>query len=255
MILNISKGNSNVIERGVYYYGLSDYPHITTWDLKNVIAFVKYEKSHGRETKIECQDESLLIAVKNAISNPEIIESTATPAGEYGFVYHATDIKAAQNILSGGKLLSAEKVYGKCGEELSIEKSDSLWNDPADYFKYIMFCWGDNLTGDYVVLSSDFPTEGSLSMGNFNAGIRFYFRYEDITNHPGCTFDGYHAVKVKDEIDLCDYLYACIVPKQFENDLADFALPELESRVHYISQKGVGLNEWNDNIYDFVKRL
>jgi len=48
MILNISKNNSNVIERGVYYFGLSDYPHITISDLKRAAASVKYEKLYGR---------------------------------------------------------------------------------------------------------------------------------------------------------------------------------------------------------------
>ncbi len=89
----------------------------------------KYEKRYGRQTEIVCDDENISAIVYNVISNPETIENSSLPTGDE-FVYHATDIKATQTILSGGKLLSAEKVYGKSAEQLSFEKRDSLWNDP-----------------------------------------------------------------------------------------------------------------------------
>ncbi|MDF2686884.1 MAG: hypothetical protein K0S55_2067, partial [Clostridia bacterium] len=57
MILNISNHGSGVIERGVYYFVLSDYPHITASELKNVIAFINYEKSYDRQTEIVCEDQ------------------------------------------------------------------------------------------------------------------------------------------------------------------------------------------------------
>lgn len=259
MILNISNHGSGVIERGVYYFALSDYPHITASELKNMIAFINYEKTYGRQTEIICEDENILEIVNNAVAHPDMVvykkttEENILPA-ENEFVYHATDINAARKILSGGKLLSAVKVYGKTGEELSFRKRYSLWNDPADFFEYIMFCWGDSMTGDYVVLSENFPGEDALEKGSFDPGVRFYFRYADIIRHPGHVFDGYHPVKVKDEILLSEYLHACIVPEQYKIE-PDPILPELKSKVHYLSQKGIGLNDWNDKVYDFVKKL
>jgi hypothetical protein len=205
MILNISNHGSGVIERGVYYFALSDYPYITASELKNMIAFINYEKFYDRQTEIVCEDENISEIVNNAVAHPGITDNILLPA-ENEFVYHATDINAARKILSGGKLLSAVKVYGKTGEELSFQKRDSLWNDPADFFEYIMFCWGDSMTGDYVVLSENFPDEEALEKGSFDPGVRFYFRYADIIRHPGHVFDGYHPVKVKDKILLSDYL-------------------------------------------------
>lgn len=254
MILNISKNNSHVIERGVYYFGLSDYPHISISELKNIIAFIEYEKLHGRQTELVCQDETIFQVVYDTITNPDTIGSILTPV-ENPFIYHATDLRATKKILSSGKLLSAEKVYGKTGEQLSFEKRNSLWNDPADFFEYIMFCWGDNMTGDYVVLSGNFPNEDDLLKGNFNPGVRFYLRYEDIIRHPGHTFDGYHSLKVKDEILLSDYLYACIVPEQYKSELESIVSPELVSKVHFLSQKGIGLTDWNEKVYDFICKL
>lgn len=130
MRLNISKNNTNVIEHEVYYFGLSDYPHFKISELKDIIAFIKYERLHGRQTEIVCQDQNILQIANDAVSNPDTILKISEPV-KNAYVYHATDVNAAQKILSGGKLLSAEKVYGKTGEELSFEKRDSLWNDRA----------------------------------------------------------------------------------------------------------------------------
>ena len=254
MILNIANHKLTVIERGIYYFSLSNYPHITELELSKIIAFVKYEKSHGRQTEIVYEDESGLSTVNHALAHLDTTDA-ALPFAENDFVYHATDTEAAREILSNGNLLSAAKVYGKTGKELAFEKRDSPWNDPADYFEYIMFCWGDHMTGDYVVLSESFPSEADLIRGNFNPGVRFYFRYEDMIRHPGCVFDGYHPVKVKDEIVLSDYLYVCIAPEQYRDELGKCSSPELVPKIHYLSQKGIGISDWNEKVYSFVNTL
>ena len=171
------------------------------------------------------------------------------------FVYHATDVYAAQKILTDGKLLSATKVYGKTGEEIAFERRESEWKDPADFYEYIMFGWGTHLVGDYVVLSERFPCEEDLRKGNFNAGVRFYIRYDDIIKHKGHTFDGYHPIKVKDEILLSDYLFACIVPEQYKEQLDGCILQELLPKVHYLEQNGLCLQEWNDKVVAYIKKL
>ena len=247
MILNISNHKPTVIERGVYYFNLSNYAHINTIELSKIRMFINYEKSYGRETEIICEDEAVIAAINNADSH-KFMEPT-----EDLFVYHATNLEAAQKILSTGKLLSATKAYKKTGEELAHEKRDSLWNDPPDYFEYIMFCWGSSMTGDYVVSSED--NEGDMENGMFNAGVRFYFRYNDLIQHPKCAFDGYHPIKIKSEIVLTDYLIACIVPKQFKNELEGYVMSLLVSRVHCLAQNELKLLDWNEKVSDFISRL
>ena len=255
MILNIAKYDTiRGIENGVYYFNLPNYPHISVMELKIAVAFVMYERSYNRQTEIVCDDEKIKMAVINAVANPHSIEPFIL-SETTEFVYHATGFSGAQKILSCGKLLSAVKVYGKTGETLSNERKDTPWDDPADYFEYIMFCNGDDMTGDYVVLSENFPNEVDLEKGNFDAGVRFYIRSADIMRHPGNVFDGYHPTKVKDEIVLSEYLYACIVPEQYREKLDKLILPELASKVNYLSQKGLKLSEWNDKVYDFIKKL
>jgi hypothetical protein len=255
MILNIAKHNVvGGIENGVYYFKLLNYPHIALKELKIAASFIMYEKAHNREAEIVCDDEHVIRTIKNAVANYHELEPF-TLTDETKFVYHGTDINCARKILSCGKLLSAVNVYGKTSIELAYDKRDSPWNDPADYFEYIMFCNGDDMTGDYVVLSENFPSNEDLEDGCFDAGVRLYIQSEDIVLHPGFVFDGYHPAKVKDEIILTDYLFACIVPEQYKKDLVDVTLPELSSRVHYLSQKGMSLTRWNDKVVDFIYSL
>jgi len=255
MILNIAKHESvGGIEGGVYYFHLPDYPHISEHELKTAVAFILYEKSHNRNTEIICDDDQIIKVINNTVAHPCIIKPFIL-SDETEFIYHATDLNCAQKILSCGKLLSAINVYGKTGEDLAFDKRNSPWNDPADYFEYIMFCNGDDMTGDYVVLSDEFPCEEDLDQGNFNAGIRFYICSEDIMRHPGYVFDGYHPAKVKNEIILTDYLFACIVPEQYKEKLNNSVLPELSLKVYYLSQRGLRLSEWNKSVYKHIKNL
>ncbi|MCL2409752.1 MAG: hypothetical protein FWC96_09140 [Oscillospiraceae bacterium] len=254
MILNIAKHESiGGIEGGVYYFHLPNFPHISVSELKTAVAFIMYERLHNRQTEIICEDKQILATVNNAVANPHAINPFIL-SDTTEFVYHATDTKGAQKILSCGKLLSAVNVYGRTGEELAYEKRNSPWNDPVDYFEYIMFCNGDDMTGDYVVLSDNFPSEEALGKGNFDAAVRLYIRSEDIMRHQGYVFDGYHPAKVKDEIILADYLYACIVPEQYKK-IENHISPELAGRTHYLAQKGLSISDWNNKVYDFVCNL
>lgn len=251
MILNIAKTQKvGGIENGIYYFVAQDYPHISASELKNAVAFIRYEKLYGRETEIVCEDKQALELINNAAAHLDLTEMPTEK-----FVYHATDVTAARKILSEGRLLSAVKVRGKTGFELAYEKRNSPWNDPADFFEYIMFCGGDQMTGDWVVLSENTPCEDDLGKGNFNAGVRFYFRYKDLKQHTKHIHDGYHPIKVKDEIVLQDYLHSCIVPEQYKPELENHILPELSPRVFYLPQLGLGISDWAENVYNFVETV
>ena len=251
MLLKIGNNQAGGIERGVYYFNIVDYPYISAIEMERISAFLKYEESYNRKTEIICEDDNILSAVNNAITRSDFYEKNYMPE-EVEFVYHGTDIESACKILSDGKLLSAVKVYGKTGEELAYEKRESPWNDPADYFEYIMFCNGDDMTGDYLVLSDSFPGEDGLLKGSFNPCVRFYFRLKTLLQHPDFTFDGYHPAKIKDEIVLSDYLHSCIIPERYKNSISSQVCPELVGKVHYLSHDKLSLSDWNKMVYDFV---
>ncbi|HKM35941.1 MAG TPA: hypothetical protein VJY54_14530 [Lachnospiraceae bacterium] len=256
MILHILNQYESGIKNGVYYFGLREYPEIQNWEWNSIIAFLSYEKSQGRTTEIICEDNTLLLLINLTMSKidgteyiPPVEESIEK------FVYHATNATAAGQILACGSLLSATKVYKKTGEEIALNRRESGWEDSADFYEYIMFGWGEHLVGDYVVLCENWPNEEDLNVGNFDAGVRFYFLYEELLRHPGHTFDGYHVIKVKEEIKLSDYLFACIVPEQYKSQIEKSIPPELSKKVFYLSQKGMTLTNWNCKVVEFVNKL
>lgn len=256
MILKIVDKKELIIKEGIYYFGLSDYPQVRDWEWNNILAFLCYEKAQARETKVLCEDKELLNRVLRAadeLNGTEYIPPVAEARER--FVYHATNVTAAQKILKSGKLLSATKVYGKTGKELTIERRATGWEDPADFYEYVMFGWGTHMVGDYVVLSENFSDKEELKKEKLDAGVHFYIKYEDIIKHKGHVFDGYHPIKVKDEVASSNYLFACIVPEQFKEQIENIVPQELVAKVHYLHQRGIGLQHWNSKVAEYVEGL
>lgn len=256
LILEISKDGSTLLKNGVYHFVLTDYPNIQDWEWTGIQAFLCYEKSLGLSPEIVCENNDILskaVAELQRLNGTEYFPPVEEAIEE--FVYHAADVNAAQKILASNRLLSSTRVYGRTGAELAFERRDNGWSDPADFYEYIMFGWGSHLVGDYVVLSEDFPNEDDFAAGNFDAGVRFYIKYNDIIKHKGHTFDGYHPIKVKEEIILSDYLYACIVPEQFKPQIDNCIPTNLTNKVYYLKQRGLSLPEWNDKVVHFVSNI
>jgi len=266
--VNIAKHDYTIQWDGVYYFALSDYPRITPWELKKLLVFMDYEKRHGRHAEIKCEEETILAAIHNAIEHPETVIDALLPekitectyCKQNGcltrFVSHTATIENARRILESGKLLSAVKAFNKSADELVSDKRNAA-GDPADFFDYIMFGWGNCQAGDRLVMErirDRNPTDDDLGK-DFAPGVRFYFRHEDIMRHPGYVFDGYHPAKVKDELVLADNLYACIIPKLNQGEFANIIQPELIDKVHYLSQDGLWLPDWSEKVYNFIEWL
>jgi len=72
------------------------------------------------------------------------------------------------------------KAFGKTADELVRDERNAA-GDPADYFDYIMFAWGNCQAGDRLVMERNL--NGNLSYEafveelekNLSPGIRFYF--------------------------------------------------------------------------------
>ena len=268
MQVNIADHEGMIIWDDVYYFALSDYPNISPWELKKLLTFMDYEKQHGRQTEMVCENTNILAAVKNAIAYPKTVENVLLPTKitectqckQHGcltrFVCHTAEVENAKKVLTSGKLLSAVKAFDKPADELIMDKRNAA-GDPTDYFEYIMFAWGNCVGGDRLVMERTlgrFPDENDLSI-NFNPGVRFCFRHDDIIRHPGYVFDGYHPAKIKGELVLSDYLYACIIPEQHRNEFEKLIQPEIADKIYYLSQNGLGLWDWAEKVYEFLERI
>ena len=218
MLIKVGNFECTGVWDGVLCKSLAAYPHISEWEIRNIVEFVEYEKNHGRECTVECEDQELLAQIYDGISEKDkyknvqrpklLTECTACPyrkGCETEFVCHTTSLENAIKIFESGKLLSAINARQVPVEQLVNEKRNAA-NDPADYFEYIMFAWGNCQAGDRLVMERKlgrFPDEIDLST-EFTSGIRFYFLYDELAKHPGVTYDGVLPMKIKDEIILSD---------------------------------------------------
>jgi hypothetical protein len=268
MIINIANHGGSIVWDGVYYFSPSDYPEISDWEMRNLLLFLEYEKTYHRKADIVCEDKDVLQAVTHAIENPASFLSAPKPdmiavpacvnckkgACLTDLLCHTTEIKNVRSILKCGKLLSAVNARGVPGEELAREQRNGA-KDTPDYFDYIMFSWGNCFAGDSLVMERMLrrsPSEHDFSVA-FKPGVRFYFRYDDIVNHPAYVNDGHHPAKVKDELILSDYLHCCIIPKDYKAMFETSVPSSIANKVYYIENDCNDIWEWSEKVYDFAR--
>ncbi len=268
MKVMITNDKMTIQWNGVYYFALSNYPNISLWEIKKLMAFMDYEKKHGRETEITCEDENILTVVNEMIANSKTAKN-ATPPNKITeciycmqagclteYVCHTAAVDASKKIFSTGKLLSAVNAFHQNGAELAGNSRNAA-GDPPDYFEYIMFTWGNCTAGYRLVMERHLgrnPTDDELE-NKLIPGIRFYFRYHDIITHSGYVFDGYHPVKIKDELVLSDYLYACIIPCEYKGEFERLIPLNIIDKIHYIPHLGLGLRSWSNKVYEYIRTM
>ncbi|MCH4886829.1 phosphate ABC transporter ATPase [Acidaminobacter sp. JC074] len=265
MKIDLNNHEFSIVWDGVYYKALKDYPNISSFELKCIQDFINYENRYGRQVTFQIGDKDLeasiekLLEIESEAELPETIhECTACKQGGCltSFLCHTTSLDNAKKILEADKLLSAVKVGGKSKEDL-LKESRNAANDPIDYFEHIMFSWGNCQAGDRLVMErtlNRMPEEKDLS-DDFEPGIRFYFKYSDLRHHKGAVLDGYHALKIKDELIVSDYLHALIVPTNLKNDIKEVLSEAMMEKVHYIENDCKDIWDWSEKVYNYVIEL
>ena len=169
-------------------------------------------------------------------------------------VCHTTSVDNAIKIFECGKLLSALNARKVPVEELMNEKRNAA-NDPADYFEYVMLSWGNCQAGDRLVMEralERFPNEEDLSV-YFNPGVRFYFKYEQLITHPNAICDGVLPMKVKDEINLLDWVYKIVIPMKLSDTLELYIPSELKEKIIYIENDCKDIWDWSEKVYKIIE--
>lgn len=266
--MEIQIGNYDFTEvwDGVLYKKLSRYPQITDWEIRTLIEFADYERLNGRECTLVCEDAALLETVRLGMAQrekylhtprPELItECTACRHGgcKTDLVCHTASPENARSILASGWLLSAVKARGVSGAAL-VQESRNAAGDPADYFDYVMLSWGNCQAGDRLVMErllGRFPTEEELGNG-FTPGVRFFFRYDALAEHPHAVFDGVLPMKVRDGIELDKWVQLILIPQPFKQMLDDVIPENLRSRVRYVPRNGEDLWAWAEKVYAIAR--
>jgi hypothetical protein len=83
---------------------------------------------------------------------------------------------------------------------------------------------------------------------NFTLGIRFYFQYEKLIKYPNVIFDGILPMKVKDEIHLCDWVYAIIVSSEAKSKIENSIPYTLNDKIIYVENDYKDIWEWSEKV-------
>ncbi len=268
MLIKIGNFECTEVWDGVFYKRLSNYPQVSDWKIKTIIEFINYEKRYGRACAIECDDQDLLNLIHDKIQKEEVYlkalppklltECTACPYRRgcvTDFVCHTTSVENAKKIFECGKLLSAIHARKISVEQLMCENRNAA-NDPADYFEYIMFAWGNCQAGDRLVMERKlgrFPNEEDLSV-HFSPGVRFYFEYEKILKHPNAICDGVLPVKVKDEILLRDWVSKIVIPDSRKDALQASIPSDLKDKIIYVENDCKDIWDWSEKVYQSIEQ-
>ena len=268
MLIKVGDFEFTEVWDGVLYKKLSDYPQITDWEIRTLIEFIEYEKMYGRECAIECDDSDIQNKIGEGIAHKErylatprpklITECTACPyrkGCETEYVCHTTSFENAIKIFECGKLLSAVNARKVSVEELLSENRNAA-NDPADYFEYVMFAWGNCQAGDRLVMEralGRFPNDEDLSV-NFNPGVRFYFKYDQLIKHPNAICDGVLPMKVKDEVILKDWVYKIVIPMKLKEKLEAYIPNNLQDKVIYVENDCKDIWDWSEKVYQIIEK-
>lgn len=269
MKIDIGKHEFTELWDGVLYKALSDYPRVSDNEMKDIIDFATYERVNGRELEITSDRSDILAYVQKEIKKtkkyqnvprPEIIRECTACQIRGGcmtdFVCHTAPLENAIKILECGSLLSAVKAR-KLPDVVLMKEKRNAANDPADFFHYVMFSWGNCQAGDRLVMErklSRNPTVEDMGMG-FTPGVRFYFKYDELEKHPQAVHDGFLPIKVKDEVVLSDYVYAIIIPEAYKNQLEAMIQKNIEGRTYYLSHKNMDVWQWSEEVYSFVHHI
>ena len=266
--MKIHIGNHKFTELwdGVFYKALSDYPHVSDNEMKDIIDFSNYEKMNGRTCEIEADREDILRYVLSEmhhpdkykhVRRPEIIRECTACAARGGcmtdLLCHTAPLENAISILRCGFLLSAVNARGLPDTVLQKEKRNAA-KDPADFFHYVMFSWGNCQAGDRLIMERQLgrsPTPEEMGKG-FTPGVRFYFAYNDLDQHPQSVHDGFLPIKVKDAVNLDAYMYMIIIPFQYKKQIVEVLPKKLSDRAFYLSHDGLDVWQWSEKVYSFV---
>jgi hypothetical protein len=165
---------------------------------------------------------------------------------------HVTSVANASAIIESGRILSACKARGLPGEAL-VDDPGNAAGDPPDYFEYVMLGAGNCTAVDKLVLEralGHVPSWEEFEK-EFQPGVRFFFRTEDLRTHPRYCFDGIHG-KIHEELELDPYLLLLVIPDGLpgSEELTSTAMSALPAgKVWTHPFKSLSFREWAQTAY------
>ncbi len=262
---------------------------LTPRDLFGLNEFCVYELTHGRRVPIWFEDARVREIVAASISrffadgladlDRFLAQAMATQRDRFaqlpaeaprptgcrlchdGLCYgdlacHTTDVQGAVGIVRAGRILSAYRAHGVSGQEMARDPRNAA-GDPPDYFHYIMFGPGNCTAVDKLVFErivGHVPSWEEFE-ANFQPGVRFFFRGDDLRAHPSWAHDGFQE-KIRRELALDPWLVLMVVPEGVagSDELIELARRQLPpDEVASFSFKGMDCRDWARMVYRQAK--
>ena len=265
MRIDIGRHEFTILWDGVLYKAMSDYPHPTDFEMRQICEFMRYEKHHGRDCTISGDENAVkevtqklrdgMDAYLNAAIPKKITECTA--CCQHGcmtdFLIHTADADTANKILDSGEIRSAVYARGMSAEALMQEERNAA-KDPADFFDYAMFSWGNCQAGDRLIIERRLghdPAEKDLR-DDFTPSVRFCFEYERLASLDNAVFDGYHPIKIRGALKLEDNLFAVLIPSNLSEAVMPHIKNSLREKTYIVPFEGEDIMNWSDKAYCVV---
>ena len=214
MKLNIGNHEFTELWDGVLYKALSDYPNVSDNEMKDIIDFVNYEKNHGRQCEIEADRDDILQYVQKEMLNLDKYKNVRRPE----IIRECTACKARGGCMTDlvchtAPLENAISIL-KCGSLLSAVNARKL---------------PDTVLQKEDRNAANDPTD--------------FFHY---------VHDGFLPIKVKDEVELADYVYMIVIPFEYKDQIMKVMPEKLSDRAFCLSHDKLDVWQWSEKGYSFV---
>ncbi|MCK4322994.1 MAG: hypothetical protein KAW89_00590 [Armatimonadetes bacterium] len=253
-----------------YVRPFADAAHPIPAELQRVTDFVHYETSNNRSMGMWIGYSELEeLVVQTALAKPPEPRRRAASddpcccrpyhSGCLGeLVCHATAVELAEKAFESGHLLSRPVATGKSLDRVTQEMREWGQADPPDYFDFICFANGNCVAPDKVAMERHAGRwlDAKQCDEDFYPGVRFFFNPAMLADHPKVAWDGIQAVKIRDRLDLLEYLVVAVAPEvdRSGEPLSLNIPPNLRERVIRLDhQKNYGLSAWSDAAFGVAK--
>ena len=253
-----------------YIRPLADEANPLSNELQRITDFVNYETAHNRTVTIWIGYPKLEnIIIQAALAKPPKLEKRKASddplcchpyhdgcLGE--LACHAAPLEAAVQIFKSGKLLTRSASTNKPITDITKEMRRWGQPDPPDYFDYICLANGNCVAPDIVAIQrhAGIWLDNKKCEEVFYPGIRFFFDPKKLATHPRVAWDGIQAIKVKDSIDLAEYLGVAIVPEVDRgNNPLHLEIPSyLRGKIQSLDHREhCGLSAWSTKAFEIAK--
>lgn len=177
-----------------------------------VCDFINYNYTSNYESIIISSEEDLI----EALIMQDYCKETGNKLRDYEskILVHSTTLENWEKILIDNSTLFSWnylKETNRIKEEMPI---GNLLGDPREYSDFIMLGNGDNLAGEYVVMSKEAGLIKCNECDEYQPGVRIYLNAEKLIEENKLLRDGVHY-KVYKSIDLKKYMIDVVKASEF----------------------------------------